>query len=63
MTDLRPLKAYINNETMKYIDEWLVICSGGAGGTIGVGWVLLLQPERGECDFKIYAIIIFKYVV
>ena len=32
-------------------------------GTIGVGWVLLLQPERGERDFKIYAIIIFKYVV
>ena len=52
-----------NNETMKYIDEWLVICSGGAGGTIGVGWVLLLQPERGERHFKIYAIIIFKYVV
>ena len=63
MTNLRPLKAYINNETMKYIDEWLVICSGGVGGTIGVGWVLLLQPERGERDFKIYAIIIFKYVV
>ena len=40
-----------------------MICSGGVGGTIGVGWVLLLQAERGRRAFKFYAIKICKSVV
>ena len=40
-----------------------MICSGGVGGSTGVGWVLLRQPERGQCAYEIYAIIISKYMV
>ena len=34
--------------------EWMDY-SGRAGGSIGVGWVLILQPEDGQRTFKIYA--------
>jgi len=34
--------------------EWMVY-SGRAGGSIGVGWVLILQPEVCQLTFKIYA--------
>ena len=47
-----------NNETMKYDDAWWVICSGGVGGSIGVGWVLLRQPECRQRAYEIYATII-----
>ena len=52
-----------NNETMEYDDAWWVICSVGVGGSIGAGWMLLLQPERCRRVFKFYAIKICKSVV
>ena len=31
-----------------------MICSGGVGGLIGVGWVLLRQSERGQRAYEIF---------
>ena len=52
-----------NNETMVYVDAWWVICSRGVGGSIGVGWVLLRQPERCQHKCEFCAIKVDKSVV
>ena len=40
-----------------------MICSGGVGGLNELGWMLLLQPERGQRVVNNYAIIIEKSLV